>query len=127
MIELSIQDERGNVITHQLGEGRHTLGKAEGSDIVLMDPFVSRYHADLFITRSGVYIIDMESTNGIFFKQQRINKTMKIEDGESFRIGKLTLTTRIPQYRLFVREGRKPDLRMGAVGFTDAESEQASG
>jgi len=125
MIELLIEDERGNMITHQLGEGRHTLGKSADADIVLMDTFVSRYHADLFVTKSGVYIIDMESTNGIFFENKKINKTMKIEDGQSFNIGKLKLTTRLPQYRLFVREGRKPILEYkdsGSVPDVPAKS-----
>lgn len=126
MIELLIEDERGNMITHQLGEGRHTLGKSVDADIVLMDGFVSRYHADIFVTKSGVYIIDMESTNGILFEGQKVNKTMKIEDGQSFHIGKLKLTTKLPQYRLFVREGRKPilaDMHHGAVTAPDASAE----
>jgi len=108
MIELLIEDVRGNKITHQLGEGRHTLGKSAGSDVVLMDPYASRYHADLLITKTGIYIIDMDSTNGIFFEGQRIRKILKIEHGSTFELGKLQLTTQIPRYNLYVREGRKP-------------------
>lgn len=124
MIELIIEDDRGNTITHQLGEGRHTLGKSADADIVLMDSFVSRYHADLFVTKSGIYIIDMESTNGIFFEDKKINKSMKIEDGQSFNIGQLKLTTKLPQYRLFVREGRKPLLEVDdSYGTPDVTAE----
>lgn len=108
MIELLIEDERGNKITHQLGEGRHTLGKSPRSDIVLMDPHASRYHADFLIAKTGMYIIDMNSTNGTWVNGKRINKVLKIEHGDTFTLGKLKLITRIPKYNLYVRQGRKP-------------------
>ncbi len=108
MIELLIEDERGNKITHQLGEGRHTLGKSPSSDVVLMDPHSSRYHADLLITRTGMFIIDMNSTNGIWSDGKKINKILKIEHGQTFSLGNLQLSTRVPRYNLYVRQGRKP-------------------
>jgi len=108
MIELLIEDERGNKITHQLGEGRHTLGKSARSDVVLMDPHASRYHADLLIAKTGMYIIDMNSTNGIRVNGKRINKVIKIEHGDALTLGKLKLSTRVPRYNLYVRQGRKP-------------------
>lgn len=108
MIELLIEDPRGNMISHQLGEGRHTLGKSPKSDVVLMDPYVSRYHADLLVTRTGMFIIDMNSTNGVWTKGKRIRQILKFNHGEVFTLGKLQLQTRIPRFKLYVREGRKP-------------------
>lgn len=108
MIELLIEDSRGNIVTHQLGEGRHTLGKSPDSDLVLMDPYVSRYHADLLVTRTGMFIIDMDSTNGIWSQGKRIKKILKINHGEVFTLGRMKLQTRIPRFKLYVREGRKP-------------------
>lgn len=73
-----------------------------------MDPHASRYHADLLIAKTGMYIIDMNSTNGIWVNGKRINKVLKIECGDTFTLGKLKLTTRVPRYNLYVRQGRKP-------------------
>jgi pSer/pThr/pTyr-binding forkhead associated (FHA) protein len=110
MIELLIEDQRGNVITHQLGEGRHTVGQSPDSDIVIMDEYTSRYHADIFVNKTGVFIIDMNSTNGIWSEGKRINNILKLEAGQSVTVGKMKLTTRVPKHTIFVREGRKPDL-----------------
>ena len=107
MIDLLIEDERGNVITHQLGDGKHTLGKAADSDIVLMDEFASRHHADLVIAKEAVFIIDAGSKNGILFNHHRIKKNMKLAIGQEFTIGNLKLTVKKSLFKLFVKAGRK--------------------
>jgi pSer/pThr/pTyr-binding forkhead associated (FHA) protein len=118
MIELLIEDQRGNVITHQLGEGRHTMGQSPDSDIVIMDEYTSRYHADIFVNKTGVFIIDMESTNGIWLDGKRVDKTLKMEADRPVTIGKMKLTIRVPKHTFFVKEGRKPEL-----GQDDADEE----
>jgi pSer/pThr/pTyr-binding forkhead associated (FHA) protein len=110
MIELLIEDQRGNVITHQLGEGRHTLGQSPDSDIVIMDEYTSRYHADIFVNKTGVFIIDMNSTNGIWQDGKRVDKTLKMQANQPVTVGKMKLTIRVPKHTFFVKEGRKPDL-----------------
>ena len=109
MIELQIEDSRGNVIRHQLGEGRHTLGKSLDSDIVLMDSFASRYHADIVVSGKGIFIIDADSKNGIRVGKKRINKTLKLEKGQIFTIGSLKLSINEPRFKLFIKPGRKPE------------------
>ena len=112
MIELLISDKRGNVITHQLGEGRFTLGQSPDCDIVIMDEYTSRYHADIFVNKTGVFIIDMNSTNGIWSAGKRVDDIMQLEPGQPVTVGKMKLTTRIPQHTIFVKQGRKPDLHL---------------
>ncbi|HEC29807.1 MAG TPA: FHA domain-containing protein [Gammaproteobacteria bacterium] len=111
MIDLQIQDKRGNIIRHQLGEGKHILGKSTRSDIILMDTYVSRHHADIIVTRDGVYLIDNKSTNGTWVNETRINAGVKLEEGESFRIGNHTLSVSKSYYFYAVRKGRpfKPE------------------
>ena len=75
-----------------------------------MDEFTSRYHADIFVNKTGVYIIDMNSTNGIWYEGKRVNTILKIEPGMSISVGKMKLTAKVPKHKLFVKEGRKPDL-----------------
>jgi len=109
MIELQIEDSRGNIIRHQLGEGRHTLGKSLDSDVVLMDSFASRYHADIVVSGKGIFIIDADSKNGIRMNDKRIKKTLKVETGQVFTIGKLSLSIKEPKFKLFIKPGRKPE------------------
>ena len=119
MIELLIEDARGNVISHQLGEGRHTLGKSPESDIVLMDGYASRYHADIVVARQGTFIVDANSKNGIRYKNKTIKKTFKVEDGESFCIGNLTLSISQPKFKLFIRDGRKYNKQSESVDLSE--------
>jgi two-component system response regulator GlrR len=44
--------------------GRLTIGTAEGVDLRLGDPTVSRYHAELEATARGIVVRDLGSTNG---------------------------------------------------------------
>lgn len=50
-----------------------TVGRDPMSDIVLNDPEVSRYHAQLVETTDGYQIQDMGSTNGTYVAGQRIS------------------------------------------------------
>ncbi len=110
VIELLVEDQRGNKTSHQLGEGRHTLGQSTDSDIVINDEYTSRYHADLFINKTGVFIIDMNSTNGVYFKGKKIDSILKLEIGQTVIVGKMKLSTRLPGEEKDVKQGRKPSL-----------------
>lgn len=107
MIELVVEDIRGNMIIHQLGEGRHTLGKSPDSDIVLMDSYASRYHADIIVAKQGVFVVDADSKNGLRVNDNVVRKTLSLKSGESFSIGHLTLTIRTPKFHLNIKSGRK--------------------
>jgi FHA domain len=48
----------------QLSEGRHLIGRTPGASVEIDDPSVSMRHAELVISRSGVTIRDLGSTNG---------------------------------------------------------------
>lgn len=52
-----------------------TVGRDPMSDIVLNDPEVSRYHAQLVETANGYEIHDMGSTNGTYVAGKRIGDT----------------------------------------------------
>jgi len=54
----------GQVATEsKLTEGRHIVGRATESDVVVEHPSVSERHAELVITRNEVTIRDLHSTN----------------------------------------------------------------
>lgn len=107
MIDLLIEDERGNIIKHQLGDGKHILGKSASSDVMLMDTFASRNHAELIVSNDTVFVIDTNSKNGVVFMNRRIKKNLKLKPGQSFNIGNLKLSLKKPLFKLFVKAGRK--------------------
>lgn len=107
MIELLVKDSRGNIIRHQLGEGKHRLGKSIHSDIVLMDNYASRYHADLIVTKQGVYLIDANSKNGLWVNGRRIKNKVLLQAGDSFQVSNLSLTLAKATHYFALKKGRQ--------------------
>jgi two-component system, NtrC family, response regulator AtoC len=62
------------VTSHPLPEGatRLTIGRAEGCDIVIDDPLLSRVHAALHITGAAFAVEDLGSANGTFLRESRL-------------------------------------------------------
>jgi hypothetical protein len=55
-----------------LGPARLTIVRAPNNQIVLDDPLVSGYHAEILPEGKGYSIIDLESTNGTFVNDYRL-------------------------------------------------------
>jgi len=109
MIELHIQDEKGKSIRHKLAAGTHSMGKAADADIVLIDPFASKYHAEIVVGNSGIFIQDLDSTNGTWVDGERINENHPLNDGDAFNIGNLFLTTVMQSIQTITRPEAKVD------------------
>lgn len=71
------------------------LGGAEGVDVVIADPAVSRLHAELELLDSGLWVRDLESRNGTFVQGVRVTRAC-IPDGGLLRLGATDLTIRYP-------------------------------
>jgi len=72
--------------TFDLSEGA-TMGRAEGSDIEIDDPFASSVHARIFPRGHFMYIEDMGSTNGTYHNGRRLRGAERLKTGDSIRIG----------------------------------------
>jgi len=105
MIDLEIKDSRGNVIIHKLGEGKHTLGKSPSSDIILMDSYASRHHADIIVAGDNIVLIDFNSTNGIWVDNSRVLEKVALKSGSVFRIGRLELMVSESIYNYAIKKG----------------------
>jgi hypothetical protein len=70
----------------ELGEGA-TMGRADGSDIPVDDPFASSVHARIFPRGQFMYIEDMGSTNGTYLNGRRLRAAERLKVGDSVRIG----------------------------------------
>jgi two-component system, NtrC family, response regulator GlrR len=85
---------RKPTLTWTDGRGAHTrevrdrlvLGGAPGVDLVIEDPAVSRLHAELELSDSGLWVRDLESRNGTFVQGVRISRAC-IPDGGQLRVG----------------------------------------
>lgn len=65
----------------------YTLGRDRSSDIVIMDPAVSRSHARI-LCRGDVYVLeDLQSTNGTVVNGQKIIKQHVLRDGDRIHLG----------------------------------------
>lgn len=74
-----------------------TIGKMAGNvDIVIKDSTISRIHARFTRQEDGIYVTDMNSTNGTFKNGLRLepNETVRIERGDELRFGRMTFCYR---------------------------------
>jgi DNA-binding NtrC family response regulator len=72
---------------HIAADDRITIGTADGNDLVLTDPTVSRFHAELSIGASAIEVIDHGSTNGTYSAQARL-KSGWVEPGTVLALGR---------------------------------------
>lgn len=69
-----------------LGERTVQIGRISDNDIVLPDPNVSRVHARVEL-RDGSYVVtDLESTNGTWVNEQRV-ETARLRENDVIRLG----------------------------------------
>lgn len=72
-------------------EGTVTLGRSEESDIFLVDPSVSRNHAEIDMDPRGPLVRDLESTNGTFVNGERVDGSKRAHSGDVLTFGNTQL------------------------------------
>ena len=69
-----------------------TLGRASENDLVLDDDeFASVKHARIEPRRDGVWLQDLESTNGTFVNGTKVTRPQKLSPGDVIRVGETDL------------------------------------
>jgi pSer/pThr/pTyr-binding forkhead associated (FHA) protein len=68
-------------------DGGGVIGRANGCDIHLDDPFVSRRHARLISSEIGTAIEDLGSSNGVFVNGRRSPGTTPLHPGDVVQLG----------------------------------------
>jgi hypothetical protein len=72
--------------TFDVGEGA-TLGRSNGADIMIDDPFASSAHARIFSRGDFMYVEDMGSTNGTYLNGRQLRSAERLKMADVIRIG----------------------------------------
>jgi hypothetical protein len=68
-------------------EGQTKIGRHGKIDIKILDPKVSRQHADIVVEGSACRIVDLDSSNGTFVNGRRISEPVDLQHGDAVKIG----------------------------------------
>ena len=72
-----------------------TLGRVADNDIALDDDtFMSSHHARIEIRPEGVWVVDLDSTNGTFVNGQRVSGDRSLRKGDRLQVGSTVLEMR---------------------------------
>ena len=90
------------LIEHPLRVGRMMIGRAADADLQINDRTVSRHHCQIISNEYLSVIQDLNSTNGVYVKDQRV-RCHNLSDGDVVLLGSFQVLY------LDEREGEQPD------------------
>jgi pSer/pThr/pTyr-binding forkhead associated (FHA) protein len=71
------------------------IGRLDDNDIIIEDDtFISSHHARLEIRPEGVWVVDLQSTNGSFVNGQRLTSERSVRKGDRIQVGSTVLEMR---------------------------------
>lgn len=73
----------------------YVVGRAVTSDIPIFDPTISRRHAELKVSKTGIFLTDLGSSNGTFINGERV-QVGTLEPGDSVTFGKVVFQLKAP-------------------------------
>lgn len=66
-----------------------TLGRNQGNDIYIKDPFVSKKHFQIIEDEGDYYLEDLDSANGTYLNQEKIEDVVKLRNGDIIKISNI--------------------------------------
>ena len=75
-------------------KGRYTIGRKSDNDLVLSDPIIGRYHAEILYEDGNFWLQDLDSLNGTFLNGNKVNGRVALRDEDVIVIAldSITLT-----------------------------------
>jgi DNA-binding winged helix-turn-helix (wHTH) protein len=78
-----------------LVEGENVLGRDPAAQVLVDVPGVSRRHARIRVSGSEGVVEDLESKNGTFVGDRRVDRPTPLADRDQLRLGRTTLVYRV--------------------------------
>jgi hypothetical protein len=78
---------------YRLGVGKTIIGRTSDNDVQINSRFISRHHAQVVSDAAQCVLEDLNSTNGVFIRAQRV-KQQALADGDVIQIGEHKLLYR---------------------------------
>ena len=91
MFEFEILDQFENRASYSFESGEITLGKGDGCNVILADFRTSRLHATIQINGMDAVFSDAGSTNGSWYRGNRISAPLSLKNGDVVQLGGLKL------------------------------------
>jgi len=85
--------DAGTQRTYEISTPLIILGRGTDCDLRLVDPGVSRHHAEIRVEDGEVVLVDLGSTNGTFVNGQPVRR-VTLTDGTRVTLGRTTLVFR---------------------------------
>jgi DNA-binding CsgD family transcriptional regulator len=76
--------------TVPIAKNPFVIGRSDACDLMLLDPAVSRAHAEIAYSGDAVTIRDLRSTNGTFVNQGRVKGPARLCSGDGVTFGRLS-------------------------------------
>src|SRR5512135_1783338 len=112
--ELIVQSPDTERTEVDIKQGKSTLGRMPGHDIVISDEAASRTHAVLELDAEDRLVIrDMGSTNGTFVNGHEISAPQQLHHSDQVRIGLHLLTVLTKGTSRLVEHGLEPEAEPG--------------
>lgn len=75
-------------------KGKYTIGRKSDNDLVLSDPTIGRYHAEILYEDGHFWLKDLESLNGTFLNGNKVRGKVALRDDDTIIIAldAITLT-----------------------------------
>jgi hypothetical protein len=103
------------------------IGRGEDCAIVFDDPLVSRRHATVVQSESDLWVSDLNSRNGVYINDLRVEERGLLTVGDTLRIGgqEMRVEGDLPVLRKAGSEAPEPTRRFDAMGVVGQLAEKA--
>ena len=81
------------VAEYRLAPGKTIIGRTADNDVQIQSRFISRHHAQVVSDQAHSFVEDLNSTNGVFIRSQRV-KHQTLTDGDIIQVGEHKLLYR---------------------------------
>jgi pSer/pThr/pTyr-binding forkhead associated (FHA) protein len=87
--------EDGEEKTLAIASDGLTIGRSSENNLMVKDLGASRFHCKILPDAGDLLLVDLDSTNGTYLNEVRIQESQALQNGDKIRIGETVYTTEI--------------------------------